>query len=543
MNPLRDDVDSGLFSAVVAVAAGLELSSTLRRIVQAAADLVDAQYGALGVLDEDGRVVDFIHVGLDATTVTAIGDPPRGAGILGLLIEHPVPIRLDDLNSHPSSVGFPAGHPPMNSFLGVPVRVRGEVFGNLYLTEKRGGGSFTSEDERTVMALAAAAAVAIENARLYERARQREQWQQAMTGIATAVLEGTESRSVLRMIATKARELTGAQAALIALPHDDGQLTVDIVDTEELSAAAEHWLGRGIPEGSVAQTAFSLASTVTQPNCRLWSSSHDDDLCSAVALPLNTPDRVLGVLLLLWPINSWVSARSLVDLAESFAAQAAVTLVLSEAQSEHRRLAIYQDRDRIARDLHDLVIQRLFATGLSLQGANKAAELPNEIRVRLDKAVDDLDETIKEIRQTIFALHEPMDGPSASMRGRVMQETAQSAALLGFDPAVRFIGPVDSAIPDALADHMLGALRESLTNAAKHAHASKVDVIVQVDSGELLMMVTDDGVGVDAAGSSRLSGLANLRARAHDLGGSCDIERVSGEGGTRVVWHVPVETH
>ena len=541
MNPIRDEVESGLFSAVVAVAAGLELSSTLRRIVQAATDLVDARYGALGVLDDDGRVVDFIHVGMDAPVVSNIGEPPKGQGILGLLIDHPVPIRLDDLHTHPSSVGFPANHPDMTSFLGVPVRVRGEVFGNLYLTEKRGGTGFTSDDERTVMALAAAAAVAIENARLYERARQREQWQQAMTGIATAVLEGSEARSVLRLIASKARELTRAQAALIALPGENGQLTVSIVDSDAPGESATHWLGRDIPEGSVAQTAFSLASTVTQPNCKLWSMPDDDDLCSAVALPLNTPERVLGVLLLLWPVESWVSVRSVVDLAESFAAQAAVTLVLSEAQSEHRRLAIYQDRDRIARDLHDLVIQRLFATGLSLQGAAKAGEVPEEVGKRLNKAVDDLDETIKEIRQTIFALHEPMDGPSVSVRGRVMQETAQSAALLGFEPAVRFIGAVDSAIPDELADHMLSALRESLTNAVKHSQASRVDVIIQVDAGELLMMVADDGVGVNATESRRLSGLANLRARAHDLGGSCDIERVSDEGGTRVVWQVPLE--
>ena len=217
----QSDRDRGLFTAVVSVAAGLELGATLRRIVQAAVELVDATYGALGVINADGRLGEFVHVGIDGATAERIGDLPTGDGILGLLVEHPVPIRLENLSSHPASSGFPAGHPRMDSFLGVPVRVRGEVFGNLYLTEKRTGTGFTSEDERTVMALAAAAAVAIENSRLYERTRQREQWQQAVADIANSVLAGTDPEEVLALVANRARSLTGADVALVALPDDD----------------------------------------------------------------------------------------------------------------------------------------------------------------------------------------------------------------------------------------------------------------------------------------------------------------------------------
>jgi signal transduction histidine kinase len=372
---MRDDLDRGLFAAVIAVAAGLELSSTLKRIVQAAADLVDARYGALGVLDASGKVVDFVHVGMPIENAEAIGDTPQGRGILGLLIDHPVPLRLEDLSAHPASVGFPEGHPPMHSFLGVPVRVRGEVFGNLYLTEKRSGANFTSEDERTVMALAAAAAVAIENARLHERSS---------------------------------------------------------------------------------------------------------------------------------------------------------------------NLAVFEDRDRIARDLHDLVIQRLFATGMMLQGVNRVDGVPDEAVARVSRAVDELDETIKEIRQTIFALHEPMAGPDSSARGRILSETAQSATLLGFEPSVRFVGALDTMLDQTSTEQVVATLREALTNAAKHARATRVDVIVQVDGPEVIVMVTDDGVGIEESGSGRRSGIANLSVRAQELGGSCTVQRVTEEGGTRLVWRIPV---
>ena len=533
---MGEELDTQLLNAVMDVADGLELASTLRRIVEAATQLVDARYGALGVLDEDGRLIDFIHVGMEAEQVSKIGTLPEGRGVLGLLGSDREPLRITDLMQHVAAVGFPEGHPHMHSFLGVPIEVREELFGNLYLTEKRDRQAFTAEDERTVVALAAAAGVAIENARLYERARQREKWQRALTTIATAVMEGTDPSEILRMVARMAREVTGADAALIALPRDDSPLVVTVVESPEEQPG---WLGRDVPDGSIAHTAFSLATSVTQPECTLWAGN--DELCSAVALPLNTPERVLGVLVLMWPLYGWSGARNLVDLAESFATQAAVSLIQAAARHESQRLALLEDRDRIARDLHDLVIQRLFATGMMLQGVHKLKEVPEDALTRVDRAVDNLDETIKEIRQTIFALHEPLDGPSASTRGRVMQEIAQSAALLGFEPSVRFLGPVDTAITPAMSEQLIGALREALTNSAKHAKSTRVDALVAVEGDDALLIVSDDGVGMPADGNVHRSGVANLMARALELGGTCTVERISDAGGTRVTWHVPLD--
>lgn len=531
---VREDIDRGLFSAVVAVAAGLELSATLRRIVQAAIDLVDATYGALGVLDSDGRLADFVHVGLTGEQADRIGSLPEGRGILGLLTDHPVPIRLECLSDHPKSVGFPDNHPQMNSFLGVPVRVRGEVFGNLYLTEKRGGGSFSSDDERTVMALAAAAAVAIENARLYERSRRREEWQKALTEIATTVLEGGDAEEALALIAQRARELMSADVAAIALPVDE-DLRVEFVEGEA------GIVGALVREDSITYQAYAEGVAKSSEQCTIGDL---EMVGSAIAVPLRTPDRILGVLTAMRFVDSPVSihapgSRELLELAEPFASQAAVTLVLAEAQLGQQRLAVYQDRDRIARDLHDLVIQRLFATGMSLQGTSRLSGVPEDAHDRIGRAVDELDETIKEIRHTIFALHEPVDGPNSTLRGRVMRETAQAAASLGFEPAVRFVGAVDSAVSDDSTEHLIAALREILANAAKHAQASRVDVVVALEDSDVILTATDDGIGIPADGPGRRSGVANMSARAQELGGECSADRVSESGGTRVIWRVP----
>jgi len=556
----RRDRENGLFAAVVSVAAGLELSSTLRRIVQAAADLVDASYGALGVIGPDDRISEFVHVGIDTWTAEQIGDLPSGRGILGLLVAHPVPIRLDDLAKHPASVGFPEGHPSMGTFLGVPVRVRGEVFGNLYLTEKRNGLSFTAEDERTVMALAAAAAVAIENARLYERTRTRERWQQAVADIANSVLGGSEADEVLALIANRARALTGADVVFVALGEESG-LAVEIVDgrtdpveggpraSDERAATAQavldcvsSWPDQRIPEGSIAYDVMQQRSTVVDPHgAGVIACSDYGSLGPALLIPLSTQDRALGVLVLVWTDVHDFVPQDTMDLAASFGSQAAVTLVLAEARREHERLAVYEDRDRIARDLHDLVIQRLFATGMMLQGTTRIDNVPDAVTDRVSRSVDELDETIKEIRQTIFALHEPVDGPTSSARGRVLREISQSASLLGFEPAVRFTGPVDSMLAPEIAEHLMAALREALTNAAKHAVAGRVEVIVQIEGGDVVLVVSDDGVGIAADGPGRRSGVANIDSRAHELGGSCRLERVSAEGGTRMTWRVPLD--
>lgn len=508
------DRDQGLFEAVVSVAAGLELTSTLRRIVQAAVNLSDASYGALGVLGNDGRVRSFIHVGMEAETVREIGSLPTGRGVLGLLIDHPVPIRIDDIKGHPAAAGFPAGHPPMRSFLGVPVRVRGRVFGNLYLTDKRNADHFTASDEHTVSALAAAAAVAIENARLYEFTRLRSLWLDGITRIDNAVLSGATTEDVLLLIVSTARSLTSAQLAAIAVPDVAGDFVVEYLDVEP-GGARTGILGANVEEGQAPD----------------WGGS-------VLTLPLRTPDRTLGLLFLLWSDPGDALDEELSVVAAAFASQAAVNVVLAEARLERERLSIFEDRDRIARDLHDLVIQRLFATGMQLQGALRRADLPPDVNERISRAVDDLDETIREIRQTIFALHEPVEMSSDSLRARVMREAGQSGALLGFEPSVRFIGPIDTMVSPAIAEQVMAVLREALANAAKHASAQRVDIMVEADVRSVTVVVTDDGVGL--GDTLRRSGLANLSARAGSLGGDCTVERVSGAGGTRVLWRVPL---
>jgi len=558
------DRENGLFAAIVSVAAGLELGGTLRRIVKAAADLADAEYGALGVIGGDGTLVDFIHVGVDATLAESIGPHPTGKGVLGVITEETGPVRLERLADHPASVGFPRGHPQMKSFLGVPVRVRGEVFGNLYLTEKRGGGGFSPEDKRSVMALAAAAAVAIENSRLYERSRQRERWQDAIAAISNAVLSGVESAEVLPVVGEQARAITGADACVIAMPDIHGDLVVEVVkvgpEEGDDSLSDTRWsrsprsrrvprneafdeidrgiLGRRLSDGDLLVEAFTSRSTIRRGPFTL-DMDQPRAIGHVIALPMFTADRTFGVVALLWDVNAGAVPLDIVELAEAFAAQAAVTLVLAEARQEQGRLAVYEDRDRIARDLHDLVIQRLFATGMQLQGALRAPGLDNAVRDRMSRAVDEMDETIREIRQTIFALHEPSVGPSTGLRGRVLRETAQAAALLGFEPSVSFTRVIEAMVTDTTADHLIAALREALTNAARHAQARKVEVVVEVIGSEVVLVVTDDGIGVAADGGGRRSGVANLNSRAIGLGGSCALERVSDIGGTRLSWRVP----
>lgn len=475
--------EQGLFSAVMSVAADLDVQATLRRITQAAADLVQARYAALGVLGPRG-IEQFIHVGMDDAIAAGMANPPTGQGILGLLITEPVPLRLANLNAHAQSVGFPAGHPPMRTFLGVPLLIRGEVFGNLYLTEKEDGKEFTEHDERIVVTLASAAAVALENARLFERVRQRERWQQLVTRMGNVVLSGGTARDAADVLAEGAGVLLGASRASVVLR-----------DTTE---------------------------TTTTPG---------------TVVSLQARDRVVGVLCFERHGLDLPFAEADLELAQPFFEQAALTLVFAETQREHERLAVFEDRDRIARDLHDLVIQRLFATGMLLEGAVRSMEDSSAV-ARIGTAIDQLDVTVKEIRQTIFALQEPVDGPAVALRGRIMHEIIQATPFLGLTPTVRFTGTVDASTPTQISDQAVAAVRELLTNVAKHAHATQVEVAVSVVDRQLIVTVTDDGVGMSAG--NRSSGLANLQARAIELGGGFDIATPEGLRGTTARWQVPL---
>jgi signal transduction histidine kinase len=518
-----------LLDAVVAVGGDLELHATLQRVIAAAARLVGARYVALGVLDASGEGLSaFITWGVDEDERAAIGAPPRGHGILGLLITDPRPLRLHDLKEHPESYGFPPNHPPMETFLGVPVRGRGRVFGNLYLTEKEGGGDFTDEDEHAVVALATAAGIAIENARLFEETQRRERWLAVTAEIQQSLLRTGDPSQVLDLVALRAREVAGADLSLVVLETDDGMLRV------HAASGVTEWSGAELPRtGPIVDVldhgaTVRLAAGVPLPGV--------PDSRAALLVPFTGPGGVGGALLVVavtprsgsWPPDDDVEAT------RGFAAQAALALDRAQAREDRAALAVFSDRDRIARDLHDLVIQRLFATGLSLQGTARLAGRP-DVESRIRASVEDLDATIRDIRGAIFALGDT--GAPTDLRTQVREAVAAAASTLGRAPRLVLEGPLDSAVPDALRPHLVAVLVESLSNAARHAGATNVDVRVAVEHGHLVIKVTDDGRGFVATG--RESGLANLRRRAEEVGGSCEIRTAAGEG-TTVRWAAPL---
>jgi signal transduction histidine kinase len=533
----------GLLEAVVAIGSGLDLESTLRRIVQTAVGLVDATYGALGVIGDDRRLAEFIPVGLSQDEIERIHHWPEGRGLLGLLIDDPRPLRLADIAAHPESSGFPDGHPPMRSFLGVPVRVRDEVFGNLYLTGKRGGGEFTEDDEAVLVALGAAAGVAVENARLYDAARRQQRWIQASAEVTTRLLSGSAPGEVLAGITRQALELSGADLAVLALPDEEGRrLTV----TYAAGDGAEVTRGLVLPAGqSLSGLVLATGEPVTSDDfaaderasqAARGAMSH---IGPAVIFPLGAPGNVRGVLTVGRRHGAAPFPPAQTGVAASFAAQAGVALELAASRAEAERLSLYEDRDRIARDLHDLVIQRLYATGMSLEGTMPMITRP-EVASRITNAVDAMDETIKDIRATIFALQARDTAGGPDLRGDIVALVEEMADMLGFAPSLRLGAGLGARVSPEVAEQALAALREALSNAARHASASQVNVTVDVDSdGMLAVQVTDNGTGIPAEG--RRSGLRNLAMRAEKLGGELRLDSADPGApapGTRLEWRV-----
>ncbi len=535
----RDRVHS-LLEAVLSVGRELDLEQALHSIVEAAAALVDARYAALGVIGADGKRLSAFHtVGVSEEQIAEIGPYPEGHGILGELIRHPESLRLAKLSEHPASYGFPPHHPPMHTFLGVPIRVRDQVFGNLYLTEKAGGAQFDEEDESVLSTLAVAAGVAIDNARLYEESRLRERWLQANAEITHSLMSGAERGEALGLIARRAKEITGAVLAVVAMPVEDTDaLRVDLA----VGKGAEAHQGLVLPvDESLIGRAFSTAESVTSTDVTRDEEATDPDsrfagLGPAVAVPIGTADGVRGVVLLVREAGRPVfSDKETVPL-QSFAAQAAIAMELAERRRDAEEIAVLKDRDRIARDLHDLAIQRLFATGMTLQSAGRFIE-HQEAGDRVARAVDDLDETIKIIRSTIFGLRAREDGAGTGLRARVVRAAGEAAPVLGFAPSVRMEGLVDTDVPREIADHVVAVLSEALTNVARHARAGRAEVVLETDGREVWLAVTDNGVGTPAEG--RRSGLRNMAERAQQFGGELELSTPEG-GGTRLVWRVPV---
>jgi signal transduction histidine kinase len=535
----RDGVHA-LLEAVVSIGRELELETALRRIVEAARELADCRYGALGVIGDDGRLAQFIPVGVSEDEIARMHEWPHGRGLLGLLIERPETLRLPEIADHPASYGFPAGHPAMHRFLGVPIRVRDEVFGNLYLTEKNGGGEFDEQDEIIVKALASAAGIAIENARLYDATRRRERWLDASAEVTQALLSGTEPAQALRLIARHGRELAAAATSIIVVPDDGGRLLrVLVVDGDGDSDGGPHDLAFSA-EGTMSAAVLTTGRPRTVADLRREAGPLPvlDRLPDGPALlvPLGAPPRVRGVLVVIERRGSAPFTEPVERMLHAFASQAAVGLELADARMAAERHGLVDDRERIARDLHDVVVQRLFASAMSLTAAARLIDRP-DVASRVERTVDDLDATIRQIRSTIFALQSAKEDASDTLRGRLVTTVQAAAEQLGFAPGLQLAGELDNAVPDELGDQLAPVLQESLSNVVKHAHAHQVTAVVELAGGWLRVSVADDGVGLPA--QRRNSGLANLAERAELLGGRFTAGP-GVTGGTVVRWEVPL---
>lgn len=530
----RDRLD-GLIDAILAITSGLKLDATLRAIVHTAAELVDARYGALGVRGYDHRLVEFVYEGIDEETRHLIGSLPEGRGVLGALIEEPKPIRLDDISRHPASVGFPLHHPPMRTFLGVPVRIRDAVFGNLYLTEKADGQPFSDDDEVLVQALAAAAGIAVDNARLFEESRTREAWIEATRDIGTQMLAGADPAMVFRLIAEEALTLMAGAATLVAVPLDDEAPACEVDDLVIVEVAGE--ISPAVKQMTVAVSGTSIGGVFHDRTPRRFDRL---DLAvdgpvepgPALVLPLRAADTVAGVLVALRSADEQPFSDKQLDMMAAFADQAALAWRLATAQRQMREVEILTDRDRIARDLHDHVIQRLFAVGLTLQGAAPRARVP-AVRESIYSSIDDLQEIIQEIRSAIFDLHA---GPSRAtgLRHR-LDKVIDQLAIPALHTTVQYTGPL-SVVDTVLANHAEAVLREAVSNAVRHANATSLAINVSVED-DVRVEVVDDGVGI--SGDITESGLRNLRQRADDAGGEFTVENMP-TGGTLLRWSAPL---
>ncbi|MEU8530858.1 MULTISPECIES: GAF domain-containing protein [Streptomyces] len=472
-----------LLEAVLDVGTDLELRATLQHLVDTATELTGARYGALGVVDpERGRLTELFTSGITDAERERIGPLPDGrTGLIGTLFQDPRPLRVDDLTTDPRSSGVPPGHPGMRSFLGVPIRVHAEVFGNLYLTEKR-DGPFTDRDLAMLRVLASQAGIAIGNARLYETARQRERWIDGAAAVTTALLAGEPAEDALTTVAERARMLADASAGVVLQPTEAGGMEIVAASTPDDPGDL---IGTTIAPGSpvleqlLGGEPVFVEDSATDPRMTTHVRSR---FGPSMMLPLQSGGKLIGTLAL--PRRRGDRPYTAVErlLAAQFASQAALALVLADAQHNRERLAVFEDRDRIARDLHDLVVQRLFATEMMLEStrrraAESAEESPDE-SVLLGRAVDELDSTIQEVRTTIFALQQPPAEAPTSFRGRVLRETAGAAALLGFQPSVHFTGPVDTLVTEPVADRLLAALRTALAAAHRRPGVTTIEVLV-----------------------------------------------------------------
>lgn len=515
----------------------LDLSAALRQIVEAAVEMVGVQFGAIGVLSSNGTLDEFIHVGMDAETVAAIGAPPVGLGLLGALIVDPKPVRLATIEGDGRSVGFPPHHPAIKSFLGVPLEVRDQIFGHLYLADPR-PDAFSEDDQQLVEALAATAGVAIAHARLFEESTRREQWTAATSRIIHELLTNDEV-DALQLIAQTVLGLADADLVGVVLCEGGLRPGIDLVVDRVVGQAKDCVLG--VRVSATGLVGDCLRSGRPQLVEDIGASNPDTllprtALGPAMAVPLPSEAGVRGSLFVLRDNGSPSFTEFDLDVAASFAGHAALALDRADARLVRIRTSTLEDRDRIARDLHDHVIQRLFAAGLNIQSVC-ALVGPGVAADRLNSQIDEIDATIRQIRTTIFGLHAAR-GERMGVRAQVLDAITAATVTLTRAPQVSFRGPLDLLVTDTLCSDVVAVVREALTNVGRHAGAEGVEVVLSADAHAVSVEVLDDGKGLPDG--VVLSGLANLRSRAEVLGGSFSLTDRTGPG-VRLQWTVPLE--
>lgn len=532
-----------LLHAIETVTSDLDLASVLRNVIEAACELAGARYGALGVIGHDGGLEQFIHVGMSAETVTRIGELPKGHGLLGALIRDPRAIRLQHMTDDERSTGFPAAHPPMESFLGVPIRIRGEVYGNLYLADSA-AGEFSAQDEELVGALALAAGTAVTHARHLDESQVQQRWLAASVEISAQLLAAS-GEDPLRMIARRAEAIADADLVTVGLlTPDTCELMVEVASGEngdrllgQRFDLAETLAGRAVEERRPLLLSAGARASHTEGAERRSHEATVTDPGPLMVLPLDGVQGVRGVLSLMRTRGRRPFSTADLTMAAGFANHASLALELADARAAEQRFILLEDRERIARDLHDHVIQELFAIGLSLESAAIIVGVNEPAAQRIKQRVADLDRTIRQIRTRIFELRGPLDASAPGLRHRILEIVGELAPALSFEPRVAFSGLIDTQVSAELADDVAALVREALSNVVKHARARRVDVDVDVSISSLTVVVADDGVGVPAA--AERSGLANLQARARRHDGSFEVQP-GPTGGTTLTWKAPL---
>lgn len=529
----------GLLEAVVAVAEDLSLEAVLDRVVTSACQLLQARYGALGVIGEDNALSHFVTVGIDSGLAKRIGPLPTGHGVLGLLITEPAPLRLHDLGQHPKAYGFPQHHPPMKSFLGVPVRVRDVVFGNLYLTEKAGGGDFTPEDEDLAVALAAAAGVAIENARLYEDARRRAAWLEACMDVTGKMLGAEQPQQVensaLDLIAGRALQESASHLALILVPSTPGG-PYAVAGTAGETASDFAGMSLVMEAAEVRGVERNGKPVCLDDSKELLNIAGDAGPAKLLVIDLSAQGAHHGLLILARTAGTGTFSKTDVEMGAVFGSHVALALALDRIHRLREQVVVFSDRDRIARDLHDLVIQRLFAAGLSIQSLRRYTSGESAL-VRIDSITEELDTSIRDLRNTIYSL-QASTHEQEPLSYRILQSIQAGSKSLPCAPHLMVSGPVDSVTDEIVINHLMAVVSESLSNAARHSAAQSINVSVTVNDDRLTLEMMDDGCGFEDPVPG--NGLTNMARRAAELRGTFTITSQAGKG-TSLIWSVPLD--